>query len=42
MLFNQLAASLEQEKVAAQAELEEELVKEACNELELHAQRQAG
>ncbi|CAM9391146.1 unnamed protein product [Pylaiella littoralis] len=36
-----LAASHEQEKVAAQAELEEELVKELCNELEQQAQRQA-
>ncbi|CAM9214458.1 unnamed protein product, partial [Scytosiphon promiscuus] len=36
-----LVASLEQEKVAAEAELEEELVKEACHELELQAQRQA-
>lgn len=40
-IFNQLAASHEQEKVAAQAELEEELVKELCNELEQQAQRQA-
>lgn len=36
-----LVDSLEQEKMAAVAELEEELVAEACNELELHAQRQA-
>lgn len=38
---NQLNAALEQEKATAEAELEEELVKEACKELELNAQRQA-
>ena len=36
-----LIDSLEQEKMAAVTQLEEELVVEACRELEVHSQRQA-